>query len=483
MTTTSRPRLPGTPEEIAASPRGKKTIAFFDLDGTVVFGFTAQAVAEDRFRRREVGIDEIFRLGRVGLAAGLGRAGFADVLAVSSAALAGRTDEEMTAMGARLFAKKTGDRIFPEARDLVAAHQQRGHTVVMISSATQYQVEPIARELGIDHVVCNRLEVDDEGVLTGEVRAPIIWGESKAEQGQAFAAAHGGDLARSFFYADGDEDAALMHLVGNPRPTNPRGGLEKVAKRRGWPILRFESRGKVGITEAARTVIGLGALGPTAAGGLLVGAITRRKRAGVDFFVKSWIDALFLSTGVTFHVQGEENLHAQRPAVFIFNHRNNIDVVMAAKLIGTGYTAVGKKEAADNPIGAVLGNLLDAVFIDRADTANAVEALKPVQAAVERGLSLLISPEGTRSKTREVLPFKKGPFRIAMATGTPIVPIIFRNADEIATRSEMRLRPGRVDAVVLPPISTDDWTVANLVDKIEGVRQQYIDTLADWPAG
>jgi len=471
---------PGTPAEIGASPRGKKIGAFIDLDGTVVNGFTAQILANDRLRRREVSLDEILQLGKVGIGAGLGRAGFADMLAVSAAAMAGSPADEMEATSARLFSKKIRDRIYPEMRDLIAAHLRQGHTVVMISSATQYQVEPVAAELGIAHVVCNRLEVHD-GVLTGAVAEPIIWGESKAEQAQHFAATHGIDLARSYFYADGDEDAALMHLVGKPRPTNPRSGMAKVAERRGWPILRFSSRGKVGVGETARTALGLGALGPAAAGGLIVGAITRKRRTGVDFFVKTWIDTLFASTGVTFDVQGEEHLRSHRPAVFIFNHRNNIDVVMAAKLVGTGYTAVGKKEAANNPIGAVMGNLLDAVFIDRADTANAVDALRPVQEAVERGLSLLISPEGTRSKTREVLPFKKGPFRIAMAAGVPIVPIIFRNADEIATHSEMRLRPGRVDAVVLPPIPIDDWTVDNLAERIAAVRQQYVNTLANWP--
>ncbi|MGD9794442.1 MAG: HAD-IB family hydrolase, partial [Acidimicrobiia bacterium] len=321
--TPSTTRVPGTPAEIAASPRGKKIAALFDLDGTVVYGYTAQVMAQDRLRRREVGLDEFFALGKAGVAAGFGRAGFADVLAVSTAALADRPEAELIETGERLFAKKIAERIYPEMRALVAAHQRRGHTVAIVSSATQYQVEPIARELGITNIVCNRLEVID-GVLTGKVVQPVIWGESKADQAQVFAAARGIDLSRSYFYADGDEDAALMHLVGNPRPTNPRPGLEKVANRRGWPVLKFTSRGNVGLGATARTAFGLGALGPTAAAGLVVGVVARRRRAGVDFFVKSWIDTLFASTGVTFNVQGEENLRKQRPAVFIFNHRNNI---------------------------------------------------------------------------------------------------------------------------------------------------------------
>jgi len=250
MTTARKPPLPGTPEEIAASPRGKKIGALFDLDGTVVFGYTAQALAQDRIRRRQVGLEEFFRLGRVGLSAGLGRAGFADLLAVSSAAYADRPESELLEMSERLYAGKIADQIFPEMRELVAAHQRRGHTVAMVSSATQYQVEPVARELGIDHVVCNRLEVID-GVLTGKVSEPVIWGPSKATQAQQFAEARGVDLSRSYFYADGDEDVALMQLVGNPRPTNPRSRLEKMAKQRGWPVLRFASRGRVSLGATA----------------------------------------------------------------------------------------------------------------------------------------------------------------------------------------------------------------------------------------
>ncbi len=469
-----------TVDEIAASPKGPKVAAFFDLDGTVIFGYSAQAFAQERMRRREIGPEELFRLGRVAIAGAMGRAGFVELFTTSSAALAGHRDEEMVELGEHLFTKKISDRIFPEARDLVAAHRARGHTVVMISSATRYQVDPVARALGIDHVVCNSLESHD-GVLTGAVTTPVIWGETKASRAQEFASAHKITLARSYFYADGDEDVALMRLVGQPRPTNPGRRLEAEAKRSEWPILRFDSRGKVGMVGKARNAVGISSLGPAAAGGLIVGAVTRRRRVGVDFFIKSWVDALFASCGVSFDVQGEENLWKKRPAVFIFNHRNNIDVVMTAKLVEREFTGVGKKEAANNPLGAALGKMLDAVFIDRSDSGSAVDALKPVEDAMARGLSVIISPEGTRSVTREVGAFKKGPFRIAMAARAPIVPVIFRNADEIAPRSSMTLRPGIVHVVVGEPIPTIDWTVDELPERIAEVRQVYVDTLAHWP--
>ena len=71
-------------------------------------------------------------------------------------------------------------------------------------------------------------------------------------------------------------------------------------------------------------------------------------------------------------VIGRQNLTAQRPAVFIFNHRNNFDALITAALVGDNWTAVAKKELASDPITGTVGRLMDAVFIDREDNAAAV---------------------------------------------------------------------------------------------------------------
>jgi putative phosphoserine phosphatase/1-acylglycerol-3-phosphate O-acyltransferase len=83
--------------------------------------------------------------------------------------------------------------------------------------------------------------------------------------------------------------------------------------------------------------------------------------------------------------------------------------------------------------------------------------------------------------TTSVGPFKKGPFRMAMAVGIPIVPIVIRNAEIIAARNSTTMNPGTVDVAVFPPISVSDWTVDTLADRIAEVRQLFVDTLADWP--
>jgi putative phosphoserine phosphatase / 1-acylglycerol-3-phosphate O-acyltransferase len=150
-------------------------------------------------------------------------------------------------------------------------------------------------------------------------------------------------------------------------------------------------------------------------------------------------------------------------------------------LVETNFTSVGKKELEKDPIVGTIGKVMDAAFIDRDDPKKAVEGLKKVEELARKGLSILIAPEGTRLDTTEVGPFKKGPFRIAMSAGIPIVPIVIRNAEVVAARDSSTFNPGTVDVVVYPPIPIDDWTHENLVDRIAEVRQLYLDTLKDWP--
>jgi len=474
-------RLPGSVAEVDASPEGPGTGAFFDLDGTLVAGFTVAAVTRDRLRRREVGATEFLHMMQLAVEYRLGRHQFENVIEGAVRSAKGRLAEDVDEVGERIFRQSIADLIYPEMRDLVRAHQRRGHTVVLSSSALTMQAEPVARYLGIDHVVCNRFVVDEHGVLTGEVQRPVIWGTSKATSVQKFAAEHGVNLRTSYFYADGDEDLALMHLVGNPRPVNPGPALTKVAERRGWPILRFSSRGGGGPLGRVRNLAAIGSLGPVATGALGIGLLARNKRAGVNFLTKYWPETVLALSGVKLNVLGEENLTAQRPAVFLFNHRNNFDVFIAAALVRDNWTGIAKKELETNPLIGPLGKLMDAAFIDRADTASAVAALKPIEEAARKGLSILVAPEGTRLDTQSVGPFKKGAFRIAMTTGLPVVPIVIRNADSVAGRNSTTLNPGTVDVAVLPPASTADWTAENLRERIEEIRGRYVDLLADWP--
>ena len=467
--------LPGSVAEIAASPEGPTVGAFFDFDGTLMAGFSATHLSKARFRARDVGFRELVQTVAVGIRAGVGRAGFDDLLQIGADAWKGRDHADLEAMGERLFEEAIADLVFPEMRALVVAHLDRGHTVVLSSSATEYQVEPVARYLGIDRVLCNRY-VKSDGVLTGELQRPVIWGPSKAGAVQQLAAEAGVDLARSYFYADGDEDVALMHLVGHPRPTNPRKGLAKVARARGWPILRFTSRASSrGLGGRARQVAGVAALVPAAAAGAAVGLVRRDRAAALNVTRPRWLSAVLAIHGVELRVVGREHLSSPRPAVFLYNHRNHVDPFIAASLVARDFTAVAAPELAHDRVIGTFGRLGDVTFADADDP-------EVVAAVATRGLSVVVPAEGPAADTVTVGPFQPDAFRLAIATGTPVVPVVIRNAELVAGRTASTVVPGVVDVAVLAPVPVDGWSVETIDDHVADVRRRFLDALAHWPA-
>jgi HAD superfamily hydrolase (TIGR01490 family) len=224
--------------QIAADAAGPGVGAFFDLDGTLVAGFTATAHAGDRIRRRQASIGEVLGVAEAMMRYRLGRMEFGRLVVRGAGYLRGESLAELEEIGERLFVDRIAARIYPGMRAIVRAHQQHGHTVALCSSALSIHAQPVARFLGITHVLCNHFAVDDRGQLTGDIVRPIMWGPTKAAAVQRFCADSAIGLRDSYFYADGDEDAALMALVGNPRPVNPRPRLAAVSVERGWPVLR-----------------------------------------------------------------------------------------------------------------------------------------------------------------------------------------------------------------------------------------------------
>ena len=103
--------------------------------------------------------------------------------------------------------------------------------------------------------------------------------------------------------------------------------------------------------------------------------------------------------------------------------------------------------------------------------------MKPAVEALKGGKSLAIFPEGTRSYNYKLGAFKKGAFHLAMQAGVPIVPIVVKNAHDVMPRGKMYIQPTVVEVVILPPVSTDDWTKENMSDKIQEVRGLYLKEL------
>jgi HAD superfamily hydrolase (TIGR01490 family) len=237
--------------EIGASPPGPGIGAFFDLDGTLVDGFTAVAHVGDRIRRRQAKIGELLGVLEGALRYRFGRLEFEHLIVRAAGYLRGESLAVLDELGERLFVERVAARLYSHMHEIVRAHQDRGHTVVLSSSALSIQALPVARFLGISNVQCNHFELDEQGRLTGGIVKPIVWGATKAAAVERFCADNEVAVERSYFYADGDEDAASMSLVGYPRPVNPRSGLAAAAAVHGWPVMCLTS-GRRGPVRAFR---------------------------------------------------------------------------------------------------------------------------------------------------------------------------------------------------------------------------------------
>jgi HAD superfamily hydrolase (TIGR01490 family) len=227
--------------EIAASCPGPGVGAFFDLDGTLVKGFTAAVHVGDRIRRRQAGVGELLGVFEAALRYKFGRLEFERLIIRAAGCLQGELLDELDELGQRLFVERVAPRLYSHMRDIVQAHQECGHTVVLSSSALSIQALPVANFLGITNVQCNRFELDERGRLTGGIVKPVVWGATKAAGVQQFCVDNDVVLQQSYFYADGDEDAASMTLVGCPRPVNPRSGMAAQAAAYGWPVMCLAS--------------------------------------------------------------------------------------------------------------------------------------------------------------------------------------------------------------------------------------------------
>ena len=245
---------------------------------------------------------------------------------------------------------------------------------------------------------------------------------------------------------------------------------------------RFVGRGPATPELVVRHVAAIGGFLTATATGIGLGILNRSRADAVNTMISVGGDLSLGLAGIHLNVIGEQHVWSHRPAVFLFNHQSAVDALLVMALLRRDVTAVAKKELAANPVVRLVGALADAVFIDRSDSGGAVAALTPlVEGALARGKSLAVAPEGTRSGTGRLGPFKKGAFRLAMAGGVPVVPIVFRNAADVWPLGTQLMRPGTVDAVVHPPIPTTGWTDADLDARIAQVRALYLDTLAHWP--
>ncbi len=468
--------------EVAAGPQGPEVGAFFDFDGTLIHGYSAALYFRERLASGAIGPDELVRtLIEVFNMSQRGH-DVTRLVGVALGALAGTELTDLEAMGQQLFRSRISGQLYPDARRLVRAHLRAGHTVALASSATRFQAQAAAEDLDIEHLLVTEVEHLD-GVLTGRVDGPILWGPGKAAAVRSFASEHRVDLAESYAYGNGGEDVLYLETVGRPRPLNADSTLTRAAAERGWRVHRLHRQRRLTPTNLVRSTASFTGLFTGVAAGLGMGLLNRDRSTALTVAAAIGSELALAGAGVSLEVHGQQNLWRDRPAVFVFNHQSQLDVVVLAALLRRDFTGVAKKELAKDPTFAAIGWLADVAYVDRTDRVAAREALAPALDSLRSGRSLVIAPEGTRSPTPKLLPFKKGAFHLAMQAQVPMVPIVIRNAGEIMPAHSMLMTPGTVQVAVLDPISTTSWKAGDLDRHVAEVERLFEGTMDDWPRG
>jgi len=453
---------------------GSHITAFFDLDRTLINDFSAKKFLQSRLLSGKSTAREVLSQFASVLLYASGNRDFEVLTKISAQGVKGIKESEFIELGEEVYEKHLVNTIYPESRALIASHVEKGHKVVIISAATSYQINPIAKELGIKDIYCTKMEVR-KGRFTGNIEE-VCWREGKANAAKKFAKENDIDLSKSFFYTDSIEDYPLLEIVGNPVATNPDNALSQVAFENDWPILRFEETEGTPAVNGFRTGMAIASIYPSVLKGLAKGVVTMSRQEAVNTTLSSMGDLGAKLAGLDIAVKGKHNLEDFRPAVFCFNHQSSADVFILMKLLRKDVTGIAKKELEMTPIGPLF-KALGAIFIDRKDKNKAIEAMKPAVEALKNGTSIAIAPEGTRSGSKTLGAFKKGAFHLAIKGGVPIVPIVIKNAYMAMPKGTSVLKPTHIEVVVLDPVDTSEWKVKNINKYVEEVRNLFLNEL------
>ena len=174
--------------------------------------------------------------------------------------------------------------------------------------------------------------------------------------------------------------------------------------------------------------------------------------------------------GVTVIVRGREHIETGTPFLFLANHQSYCDPPALFVTIPRNVRLILKKELRKLPLLGLIMEMGGFVFIDRKDRVQSIVGMKQAVRQLQQGHSFLIYPEGTRTRTGELGPFKKGPFIMAIESGTPIVPVSVKGSYEIMPPDQFRVRPGTVVVTFHPRISTNALLLADREELTERVR-------------
>ncbi|EIE97286.1 HAD family hydrolase [Saccharomonospora glauca] len=254
---------PPVPQDLTAA-------AFFDVDNTMMMGASIFHFARGLAARKYFSTSDLagfawqqikFRVGGRESSQGL-RSSREQALSF----VAGRTVDEMVAIGEEIYDELMADKIWAGTRALAQMHLDAGQRVWLVTATPVELAAIIARRLGLTGALGTVAESRD-GVYTGRLVGDLLHGRAKAHAVRALAAREGLNLRRCTAYSDSQNDVPMLSVVGTAVAVNPDSGLREVARARGWEIRDFRT-GRKAAKIGVPSVLGAGALAGAVAAGL-----------------------------------------------------------------------------------------------------------------------------------------------------------------------------------------------------------------------
>lgn len=173
-------------------------------------------------------------------------------------------------------------------------------------------------------------------------------------------------------------------------------------------------------------------------------------------FGKAWsrVNLVAMLAGVD--IEGADKINRNQSYVVSANHQSLIDIYVLNGYLNLDFKWVMKQELKKVPILGMACVKMGHIIIDRTNTKAAQESINKARSSIERGNSVIFFPEGTRSLDGELLPFKKGAFRLATELKLPVLPITIQGTKDILPASTKSWRPGRIKMRILDPITAEE---------------------------
>ncbi len=186
------------------------------------------------------------------------------------------------------------------------------------------------------------------------------------------------------------------------------------------------------------------------------GKLTEAHQQEINDIVEKWAQRLLWVAGLKCQVYGTENLPKDRAVLFTPNHQGNFDIPLVITRLGRIHPLVAKDSLEKVPFLAAWMKLFDCLFLDRGNPRASVKTFARAEELIKEGKSVIIFPEGTRSKGEEMGEFKEGAFKIALKTGADVVPVSIDGSYKAMEMNGFWIHPAEVKLTILPAIKVAD---------------------------